>query len=112
MAQAAKGAGFNSAELRQQHAQLHNQIRAMQEEHHRFMQGLREEQRAAMREHMREMERAQERVQTRLREMDEELKRPNPDRKRIAAQARKLEQAMNQCQEQYRKMGSDMDIQP
>jgi deoxyadenosine/deoxycytidine kinase len=44
--------------------------------------------------------------------MDKELGQSNPDRKRLEKRAREMEKAMKEWQKQYRKMGSDMDIQP
>jgi DNA repair exonuclease SbcCD ATPase subunit len=110
MAQAAKG-GVNNEKFRQQHAQLRSEVQTMQQEHDRFMQGLSEEQRAALHDRIRKMDRVRDRVNTRLQEMDQELSQANPDTKRVARRAREVEKATNEWQKQYRNLGTDMGIE-
>ncbi len=112
MADAAKGGGANNAEFRQQHQQLRQEIRTMQQENDRFMNGLSDEQRAGMQDRIRNMDQARDRVNNRMQQLDDELAKPEPDRKRIREHATEMDKAMKEWQKQYRNMGSDMSIQP
>jgi chromosome segregation ATPase len=111
MADAAKGGGANNAEFREQHQQLRNEIRTMQQENERFMNGLSDEQRAGMQDRTRSMDQARDRLNNRMQQLDEEIAKPEPDRKRIGAHVTEVEKAMKEWQKQYRNMGSDMGIQ-
>ena len=84
----------------------------MQQEHNRLMQGLRDGQREALQERVRKMDQTRERVNTRFAAIDQELNQPNPDCKRIAQHARKMDRAVKEWQKQHRKMGLEMGINP
>jgi chromosome segregation ATPase len=112
MADAAKGGGANNAEFREQHQQLQNEIRTMQQENDRFMNSLSNEQRAGMEYRIRSMDQARTRLNNQMQQLDEELAKPEPDRKRIREHATDVEKEMKEWQRKYRDMGSDMGIQP
>jgi len=82
----------------------------MQQEHDRFMNGLSDEQRAGMQDRIRSMDRSRDRLNNRLQQLDGELAKAEPDRKRIREHATELDKAMKEWQKQYRNMGSDMGI--
>jgi uncharacterized protein (DUF3084 family) len=82
----------------------------MQQEHDRFMQGLSEEQRAALRDRIRKMDQARDRIHTQSPQMDQEMSQANPDAQRIATQAREMEKVVKEWQKQYRSLGSEIGI--
>lgn len=84
----------------------------MQQEHDRFMNGLSDEQRAGMQGRTRSMDQARDRLNNRVQQLDDELAKPEPDRKRMREHATEVEKAMKEWQKQYRNMGSDMGIEP
>jgi len=51
-----------------------------------------------------------ERIQNRLQEMNQELSNANPNRKRIAEQARATERDMRLYQKEFRLMGDDLGL--
>lgn len=110
MADAARGGGANNQEVRQQQQQLRNEIRTMQQENQRFMKGLSDEQRAEMQDRIRSMDRSRDRLNTCLQQMDDELAKAEPDRKRIREHATELDKAMKEWQKRYRNLGSEMGI--
>ncbi len=112
MAQAAKGGGANNPEFRQQHQQLREQIRMMQQEHDRFMNGLSEQQRDQLQDRIRKMDQARERVHTQSQALDQEIGQPNPNGGRLEKRAREMEKATKEWQKQYRTMAEEMGIEP
>jgi len=111
MARAAKGSGFNSEAFRQLRAQLQNEISLWQQEHEQFMATLTEEQQSATQERDREMDKELEELNVWAEAMDEELKQESPDPKQLAKQAREVENATKNWQEQNRQLGSDLSIE-
>lgn len=110
MIHATEGGAFNIDAARQDRERIRNEIRIMEEEQNRFMQGLNAEQREQMRERTRTMEEHRERLNSQFREMDQELSKSDPDRERISRQAREMERTMNEWQNEYRGTGSDMGM--
>jgi dsDNA-specific endonuclease/ATPase MutS2 len=110
MARAATGSGFNPEAFRQLRAQLQNEISLWQQEHEQFMATLTEEQQTATRERDREMDKEIEELNVWAEAMDEELKQESPDPKQLAKQAREIEKATKNWQEQNRQLGSDLSI--
>jgi chromosome segregation ATPase len=112
MAKAAGGKNFDAEQARQQRTQLRNEVRTMEQEHARLMQGLGAEQREAAQEQIRTMDQNRERIHTRLQEMDRELAGEGPNGKRVAEQARAIEREMKQWQKANRKMATEMGARP
>lgn len=110
MAQAAKGGGYNNEDFRRQHAELREEVRLMQQNHERFMQGLSDAQRAELQSRIRSMNQARERLHTKLQAMDQELNQPTPDRQRLEKQSREMERAMKEWQKCYRQMGAELEM--
>lgn len=82
----------------------------MDQQHQRLMQGLDNRQRTAIEQRKRTMNQLQERINSRLRNMDRELAKTSPDRKRIAEEARNVERETQRYQQQYRDMGDDLSL--
>lgn len=106
----ANGTTFNADQARQQRDQIRDQVRTMDQQNQRLMQGLDTQQRAAIEQRTRSMNQLQERINSRLQNMDQELAKTSPDRKRIAEEARNVEREMQQYRQQYRDMGDDLSL--
>lgn len=104
LARTAQNAGAQAGAIREQTAQLRQQFRRMQEEHNRLLESLDAGQRAQLQEQIRNMQQLRERAEIQLSAIETESARSEPDRKRIAEQARKLEQHLEEWQRQYREM--------
>lgn len=111
MRKSAHGNGLSQDQARAQHARLQEQVRSMQQEHARMMQGLSGEQQSAVKQRTREMDRIQERLNTRLQSMNGELQKPSPDGKRLAEHARAMENDINRWQQQSQTMASTLGMQ-
>lgn len=112
MAKYGQGGGFNAGSARQDRNKLQEQVRAMQQEHQRLMQGLNPGQQQALESHIRNMNRLQERLNAHMDNMNKELEKDAPDGKRVAEQARELERVSKEWREQYRAIQSRLVIQP
>ena len=110
MARISNGTAFNADQARQQRDQLRDQVRTMDQQNQRLMQGLDNQQRAAIEQRTRTMNQLQERINHRLQNMDQELGKASPDRKRIAEEARNVECETQRYQQQYRDMGDDLSL--
>lgn len=108
LAKTAKGGGTNNEDFSRQRDRLHEEIRTMQQEHERLMNGLGADQKVPLAERIRNMDRERERTQAQLQEMDGEFGKASPDRKRIQEHAREMERSMAAWQKEYRKMQEDM----
>jgi hypothetical protein len=108
LARTAQGTGVQAGTIREQAMQLRQQFRTMQEAHSRLLESLDAEQRILLQEHIRNMEQIRERAGMQLSTIETESARSDPDRKRIAEQARELEQYMKEWQKQYREMNRRM----
>jgi chromosome segregation ATPase len=112
MAAAAKGESANSEEFRRRHEQLRQEIQIMQQERDRFMNGLTEEQRSTLQSRIRAMDRARDRLNDRLRLLNDEMGKPEPDRKRIRDHVTGVETAAREWQKQLREVSSEMGVRP
>lgn len=112
MAKMGTGAKFNAEQARQQHSQLRNELRAMEQEHERLMNGLSEGQKKAMEERHRNMEQIHSRIENRMQEMNQNLGQSTPDGKHFTERARALEQDMKLFQKQHRAMQNEMGARP
>lgn len=97
----AKGKSFDADQARWQRDRLREHVRIMEQEHERVMQGVTQEQRERMEKRIREMDQSRERIETQLKAMDQELS-GDPDRDRIAEQARETAKAIKDWQKNYR----------
>jgi hypothetical protein len=107
-----QGGGFNAGNARRDRDQLQEQVRAMQQEHQRLMQGLNPGQQQALESHVRNMNRLQERLNTHMENMNGELGKDAPDGKCLAEQGREMERVSQEWREQYRAIQSKLVIQP
>ena len=112
MGKSGQGGGFNAGKARQDRDRLQEQVRAMQQEHQRLMQGLNPGQQQALESDVRDMNRLQERLNTHMENMNGELRKDAPDAKRVAEQAREMERVSKEWREQYRAVQSRLVIQP
>lgn len=110
MSHDARGQRFNSSEARRQREQLRNELRMMEEEHARFMNGLSEEQRGEMREQIRNLEQARERLQLRLQELDQELGSASVSGNRVEERAREVERVIKEWQKAHRHIGAGLGV--
>jgi len=110
MARISNGTTFNADQARQQRDQLRDQVRTMDQQNQRLMEGLDNQQRAAVEQRTRTMNQLQERINSRLQNMDQELAKTSPDRKRIAEEAQNVERETQRYQQQYRDMGDDLSL--
>jgi len=92
---------FNADQARQQWNQLQQQIRAMEQEHERLMNGLDANQQQAWQEEIRNMNRLREQLRTAMQQMNSELGSSNPDPAGVAERAREMEQFMQEWRKQY-----------
>ena len=110
MARISNGTTFNADQARQQRDQLRDQVRTMDQQNQRLMEGLDNQQRTAVEQRTRTMNQLQERINSRLQNMDQELAKTSPDRKRIAEEAQNVERETQRYQQQYRDMGDDLNL--
>ena len=110
MARMSNGTTFNADQARQQRDQLRDQVRTMDQQNQRLMEGLDNQQRTAVEQRTRTMNQLQERINSRLQNMDQELAKTSPDRKRIAEEAQNVERETQRYQQQYRDMGDDLSL--
>ncbi len=110
MARKSTGTRFNVDQARQQRDQLRDQVRTMDQQNRGLMQGLDNQQRAAVEQRTRSMDQLQEQIKSHLRSMDRELAKTSPDRKRIAELAQNVERDSQRYQQQYRDMGDDLSL--
>ncbi len=107
-----QGAGFNADKARQDRDRLQEQVRTMQQEHERLMQGLNPGQQQALESHVRNLNRLQERLNTRMENLNGELGKADPDAKRVAEQAREMERVSKEWREQYRSIQERISVEP
>lgn len=110
MSHAAAGKQFQTEKLRKDREQMREQMQAMEQEHHRFMEGLTPEQKTAVEARHRNMEQIHQRLNHRLQEIDQELAKSNPDAKHVREQARAVEREMELMRKQHREMGSELGL--
>ncbi len=103
-----KGAGFNAETARQQRDQLREQIRTMDQEHQRLMDGLSADQKTALQSRIQDMDQIRDRVRSHVEQMDGQLAEDEPNGKVVASHARQIEKNMKEWRSQYRKMSSQM----
>ncbi len=111
MAHLAKRQGASSDDARQMREQLREQVRTMQQEHQRLMQGLSGEQQTAARSQIREMERVHSRLRVRMDELDRAVDADPYRAQDVAKQAREVERAMKEWQKQHRKLGDEIGME-
>ncbi len=107
-----QGNAFNADKARQDRDRLYEQVRTMQQEHQRLMQGLDPGQQQALENHVRNMNGLQERLNVRMEELNGELGKTAPDAKRVTEQARQMERVSKEWREQYRAIQSRLVTEP
>lgn len=105
----AGGKQFNAAEANKQQRQIREQLRTMEQEHERLMNGLNTDQQKALQERIRNMNQSRERINLQVQQMDRELGAPNPDAKRVAERAQEMEQIMNNWRKEYKALASETE---
>lgn len=103
---------FEAAKARQQRDQIREQLRTMEQQHQQLMNGMSQEQQAALRNRVERMSQIRERVNNQLGRLNEELAKPDPNGKQVRKTAQQLEKEMNRWKSQYRSMESEMGVKP
>jgi hypothetical protein len=111
VAEAAKGGGVDSAEFRRLHEQLQQEIRTMQQDRDRLMNGLSQEQQTELQARIRKTDQARDRVNERLRSLDMEMAKADLDQKRIRSFAQDLEKATKEYQKRLRETAEEMGVE-
>jgi hypothetical protein len=99
---------LNSGQINQQQVHIRNQIRTMEQEHERLINGLDGTQQQAWQEQIRNMNQLRQQLNLQQQQMDNELK-ANPDAKRVAERAREMERTMNEWRKQYGVLSSQAE---
>jgi chromosome segregation ATPase len=100
------GSKFNAAAANKQQSQIRDQVRAMEQEHERLMNGLDATQKQAWQEQIKNTNQLRQQVNLQLQQMDTELGSSNPDSKRVTERAREIEQTMNNWRKEYKTLSS------
>lgn len=106
MERAMRGTGMGLERARTQREQLRNELRTMEQEHTRLMEGLSGGQREELKGRISTMNQNSETANARFQEIDRELSKEEPNRNQVARQSREFERAMAEWQEQYRAIES------
>jgi hypothetical protein len=104
------GKKFNAENAKKQNSQIREQVRTMEQEHERLMNGLDSSQQQAWQEQIRNMNQSRQQMNTRLQQMAQDLGSPDPDPKRVSENAREMENAMNKWRDQYRILASQAEL--
>jgi hypothetical protein len=97
---------FKADEARKQRDGLREQVRTMEREHERLIQGLEADQHQAWQERIRNVNRLREQVNSQLEQMDGDLNAAEPDAKRISERAREMERIVSEWRKHYGAMSS------
>lgn len=103
------GKMLNQGQLTQQQAHMRNQIRQMEQEHERLMNGMDANQQQAWQEQIRNMNQLRQQLNLQQQQMEDEAK-GNPDAKRIAEHARAMERTMNEWRKHYGVLSSQAEL--
>lgn len=98
------GAAFTAAQGKENHMRIREQVRNMEQEHQRFMNGLDPKQKQRWEKRIMNMEQRRERIENRLQLMEEEMNKGQFDRIRQRTWAHEIEKAIKEWREQYHKM--------
>jgi hypothetical protein len=101
---------FRPDDARLQRDRVRDQVHAALQEHDRMMQGFSEGDRRLLQDRSRELDRSRQRMETCLENLDRQLGNADPDRRRVATEARELHRATGEWQKQQRKMGEELGI--
>ena len=97
---------FNANEARGQSQQIQDQIRAMEQEHERLMNGFDGSQQQAWQEQIQNTNRLRQQANSQMQQLNSELSSANPDSVRVAERARELERTMETWRKQYQEIYS------
>jgi len=98
---------FNADQARRQQVGLREQVRAMEREHERWMQGLDAMQNQAWQGRIRELNRLRQQFNDHLQQMNQDLNTANPDARRIAERALEMERTMTEWRKHYSALSSE-----
>lgn len=107
-----KGPEINKDQIREEQERLRNEIRSMEQEHLRFMEGLSAEQKMQIHHRLREMDQIRERINAHGQAMEGEVNRSNPELKEIAERVAEMEREINEWKKKFRELGQEMGIKP
>lgn len=96
--------------VRQQHAQIQEQFRTMDQSRSQLYRALNQEQNDAIQARVRNLDRLRDRIQTRLTAMNQELAQVSPNQDVLARQARLTEREMQSYQMHFQHMGDDLGL--
>lgn len=102
------GKKLNHGQLVQQQTHIRNQLRQIEQEQERLMNGLDKNQQQAWQEQIRNMNQLRQQMNVHQQQMDDELK-GNPDARRVAERAREMERTMNEWKKQYGVLSSQAE---
>jgi len=106
LAKGASGRDFDPAGARKERDGLREQVRTMEQEHERLMQGMSPEQQQMLQSRIRNMNEVRERLHKTMAGIDGDLERPSPDGKRVAEKAREMERLSKEWRKHYREIQS------
>lgn len=108
MIRASDNDAFDSAQAKQQHERMREQIRNMEREQEQFMLGLNDYQKIRFQEHARNIQQHRERLENRLQLMEQEMNQADFSRPRHRTRMREMEKAIKKWREQFRDMEKHM----
>ncbi len=100
MAQTREGK-FNADQAVKQRNQIRDQIRTMDQEHERLMNGFDAAQKQAWQEQIKNTAQLRQQLNSQMQQMDTEINSTNPDSKRVGERAREIERTMSNLRTQY-----------
>lgn len=100
---------FKAGETRENFSRMQEQIKTMEQQHTRLMQGMGPEQQEAFKGQIQNMNQLQSRLENQVRQMNETLGEANPDGARVSTRAREIEKTMNEYKQQYNTLASQSD---
>lgn len=111
IARSQKKSGADTGQARAQRGSLRENVRTIDQEHRRLVEGLDAEQQYALQDRVRETNRLVKEVDERHRSLDRALADPSTDSREISERAKELDRAMKEWQKEYRKLGSEMGVE-
>jgi predicted transcriptional regulator len=103
------GNQFNATESRQQFNQMQEQVRTMEQQHKRLMEGLDGAQQSGYQKQVKNMDRLHTQLNNQMQQMNSELAPANPDPLKVREQARLMERTMNELKQEYNTLSDQAD---
>lgn len=110
MLRATKAKDFQPDAARQQRDRIRQLVRAMQEEHNRFVQSLDEEQVTRLQPEIHRLQHFGDRVYVHLQAMDQELAQAQPHPEHVAEDARALQEAVLEWHRRHVEIGEKLGL--